>query len=394
MDPIADDLSRQLQWWPEDGVLDLRVGLPGPSLWPTEAFSSAVEAVARRPRLIFPYGADAGPMRLREAIAARSATREKRPVDLEQILVTGGTSSALDELSGWLGASGDTVLVEDLTYNLALRIFADHGLAVEAVERDEQGMVVSDLEAKVRRLDEENRSVAFAYVMPTFHNPTGGTWSLGRRERIAGAIEGLGITVLEDDAYRELYFDAEPRPSLRADLPARVLRLGTFSKTLGPGLRVGWLEAAPALIEDLASRGVRRSGGGANHTVACAVGELIRTEDYDHHIERLRQELTGRRAVLRDSLARLPEGSGWRWQEPGGGYFAWIRLPAGGGAAVASGEFADHGVRVMPGSAFGPAGKDAIRLAISFWDGPALARALAALYTALGPVPDRSETPD
>lgn len=358
-----------------DGVLDLGPGLFDPALLPTGLLKAAyAETFARYGPAALAYGNNYGPLPLRAALAERTARADGLPCTPEQVVVTAGTSSALDLLARWLGRPGEAVLTEPLTYDLARRIFADRGLAVRGTPLDPDVLA--------RAVAAEERRVAFLYVLPTFHNPTGAVMPLARRAELVEAACELGLLVVEDDAYAGLALDpVEAVPSLAGLAGYRnVIRLCTTSKSLAPGLRLGWLLTAAERATQLASSGMFTSGGGLNHLAALATATLLESGGYDRHVKWLREELRVRRdALLTPLRAGLPAFS---FSAARGGFFVWGELPSGCTEAAALEAAAHARVRVFAGSRFGDTGRPAVRLSFSFHSPERLAEAADRLVSA------------
>ena len=185
------------------------------------------------------------------------------------------------------------------------------------------------------RLRREQRQARFLYLVPNFGNPTGATLPLDRRQAIAALAHEADLTILEDDVYRHLWFDAPPPPPLSDLAPDHVIRLGSFSKLLAPGLRVGWLIAPPEIVRRCADSGLLDSGGGISHFAAHVVAAFMELGLFDAHVERLRAAYRARRDLFCAALARhLPDGC--QWQAPGGGFFVWVRAAGGHGRCGAA----------------------------------------------------------
>src|SRR2546429_2508708 len=272
----------------------------------------------------------------------------------------------LDHLTGTLAAPGDVVAAEEPSYNWGCGIFREHGLRVARLAGDDSGV---DPDAMERRLDEERRAgrrVAFVYVIPTFHNPTGRVTSRERRLRLREVAAAQRVPVVEDTAYRDIALDEPPPPSLLALAGQRgVIQLSSFSKCLAPGLRLGWLSADANTVERLEASNLLTSGGCLNHLVALAVLRLVESGWLDRHVADLRRELTVRRDALVAGLREhLPPG--FQFDVPAGGFFIWMALPDGVGEAALREAAERRGVSFAPGSAFEPPpGTRAVRLCFS-----------------------------
>jgi DNA-binding transcriptional MocR family regulator len=368
------------------GVVEFGWGHPHPSLLPVAELAAAAGSLAARGADALGYGPAQGPGSLIAQIQARLGRLEGAAPPSAQLMITGGISQALDMLCAQLSRPGDAVLVEAPTYHLALRIFADRGLRVVAVAGDQQGLQVDAAEATLRALRARGQRVAFLYVVASFGNPSGATLSAERRAALAALSAREGLPVLEDDAYRELWYDAPPPPALFGREPgAAVVRLGSYAKILAPGLRLGWMLAQPELLRRCMGSGVLDSGGGVNHFAAMALAALIERGFLDEHVGRLRETLRGRRDVLLAALARfLPAGCSWN---PAlGGYFVWVRLPEGLDASALLPEAVAAGVGYLPGARFfvDEGGASFLRLSFSLLPPDALeegARRLGSLLT-------------
>ncbi len=255
-------------------------------------------------------------------------------------------------LCAQLSRPGDVVIVGAPTYHLALRIFRDRGLRVVAVPGDAQGLHVDAAEAVLRLLRGGGEQVAFLYTVSSFSNPSGATLSAERRHALAALARREALTVLEDDVYGELWFDAPPPPPMFNLAPGGpIVRLGSYSKVLAPGLRLGWMLAAPDLVRRCAGSGMLDSGGGVSHFAAHLVSAFIELDLLDAHIEGLRAALRDRRDTLLGAMSRhLPAGC--TWNPALGGFFIWVRLPAGLDSAAILPAAEAAGVSYLPGDRF------------------------------------------
>ena len=378
-------MGPDIQFALRPGIMELRWGDPAPSLLPVDAVRRAVErALDLDGPSALNYGAERGPGRLIGPLRTWLERRRGSAPPAEALFITGGTSQALDLLCTLLARPGDVVLVESPTYHLALRIFRDHGLEVVSVPGDDQGLQVDRLDAVLEALRRppasraaerasgarglvKGRTPRFLYIVPTFGNPTGANLSLQRRQALVSLADREGFLLLEDDVYRELWYDSPPPPAL-CDLasPGPVVRLSTFSKILAPGLRLGWLEAAPEIVQRCAGSGLLDSGGGTSHFVAHAVGAMIELGLLDEHITLLRAAYRQRRDALLDALERhIPATCSW--MRPGGGFFVWLRLPEGCDSAALLPVAEAAGVSYAPGGRFciGGGGERYARLGFS-----------------------------
>ena len=367
------------------GVIELAYGEPDPALLPVDLVESAAARVLRElgPGAIA-YGTRSGPLGLRRAIATRIAAREGREVAETGVYVSGGSSQALDLILTVFTGPGDVVLVETPTYNLALGTMRDHPVEIIGVALDGDGLVVAALEATLARLRSAGKHARLLYTIPTFHNPTGTCLEGERRGRLLALAAHHDLLIVEDDVYRELAYDeAAPQALWAADPAAPVIRLGSFSKSLAPGLRVGWVNARPDLLARLDAAGVLDSGGGVSHFAACVVALALTSGGYDAHVSRLRRAYASRRDALGGALrAHLPAGSSFA--APAGGFFIWVKLPGGVRAAELLPAAEEHGVSFAPGRGFCSDGDDGhLRLSFSLYDEERLAEGARRLGAAL-----------
>ena len=359
------------------GIIELRWGDPDPALIPVAAIGDAAQWVTHTVgAAALNYGLNEGPLVLREALAERISRTEGRPVDLAEIAVTNGTSPAIQLLLSHLVGPGDAVFMEDPGFSLAIRMARDLALHLVAVPLDDRGMDVDALADRVSRSRASGRRPRLVYTVATYHNPTGTCMSDERRRRLVELAVEEDLLVVEDDVYRELAYDGPAPPSLwriaaEVDGAAeRVIRLGTFSKTLAPGLRCGWLTSGATRVRQYTERGVFDSGGCPSQFSACVCARLLREGGFDENVTRLRTEYRARRDALVDGLqAALPHGC--TASSPSGGLFAWVDLPDDlvAGDLVAAG--AANGVAFFDGKRFSISGHDrGLRLGFSMY-GPA-----------------------
>lgn len=360
------------------GVAELGPGYLDPDLIPVDLLSEAYSRVfAQFGSAALAYGDNRGEVGLRRELA----TRADGACGPEHVLVTAGTSHALYLLATMLASPRDTVVVEQTGYDFGRRILVDCGLRPREVATDGMGM---DPRALDQVLAAEH-PVCFVYLNPTFHNPTGIVVPRGRREELLAVAARHGVLVVEDDAYAELALEPG-QPCSMAGMAAYqgVVRLGTVSKTLGPGLRLGWLLADPSVVHGLVAHGLFVSGGSANHLASLALGELLRTGEYDRHLDWLRAQLRRRRDALAASLrAGLRHAASFRLPE--GGCFLWLTATGSGTEADLLDAARRAGVAVAAGSRFGSPGVPSIRLSYSFSSPGELAVAGDALARQLNP---------
>jgi 2-aminoadipate transaminase len=327
-------------------VLSFAGGLPAPELFPVEAIAEAhAEVLANEGRAALQYSTTEGYGPLREWVAARLGRRGIR-VTADQVLITNGSQQGIDLVARVLLDPGDAVAVENPSYLAALQTFSGCEATFLPIPSDDDGMDVEALEEVLAK-----RAPKLIYVVPEFHNPKGTTLSSERRRHLVRLAQQHRIPVLEDDPYGELRFRGEAPPPLAAiDDGGVVIHLGTFSKTLAPGMRLGWLVGPKEVV-----RAVTIAKQAADlHTATLAqraASVLLSRFDYDGHLARLRAVYGERCVAMLGALLRhLPQGA--RWTRPDGGLFIWAALPFGLHADEIFADALREKVAFVPGSAF------------------------------------------
>jgi 2-aminoadipate transaminase len=261
------------------------------------------------------------------------------------------------------------VIVEAPTYADALHIFRDHGAELHAVAVDQDGVMVDELEKLLQHLSAKQNLPRLFYTIPNFHNPTGITTSEQRRVEILRLAQQYDMTIVEDDVYRDLAFDSVVPPSyFTLAKGVNVIQIGSFSKTLAPGLRLGWVITFADVIQRFVQCGTTQMGGGANPLSAQIVAEYCQQSYWDVHLERLRSLYRTRRDTLLAALdSYMPPHV--RWTKPLGGFFVWVTLPDEMRGSVVKERASQRGVMVAAGEGFfvNPGdGKHNLRLTYSF----------------------------
>jgi 2-aminoadipate transaminase len=375
------------QFIERSGIIDLAWGHPDPDLLPVEALRQAAGRVFDRygPDALN-YGYAAGPGPLITCVCDRLAEVDAQAPAHDSVVISAGASHALDQVATLMTNPGDVVLVEDPTYHLAVRILRDHPLELVPVPTDGGGLQLDALGEIVTRLRQQRRAVRLLYTVPTFHNPTGISLAPDRRHQLVRFAETAGLLIVEDDAYRELSYDGPAPPSLWSlARPGTVVRLGSFAKSLAPGLRVGFITADAPLASRIRDSGVLDSGGGISHFSSLVVAEFMASGDYARNVEHLRNSYRQRRDALLSALTEdLDDRAGW--QRPAGGYFVWLTLPPGQDAVSYLPAAEAQGTSYMPGTTFYLAtaqGGGCLRLAFSRYPPDLVAEAIRRLARAL-----------
>jgi DNA-binding transcriptional MocR family regulator len=381
---FSASLSTQLSLRP--GILELYWGQPDPRLLPIEAVREAATRVFTQHGMeVLSYGKEAGPAALLDWIRQRVQHNEGQELPPGETVVTAGNSDGLDQVCTLFTRAGDVALVESPAYHLAIAILRDHQLELEPVPVDEGGLRVDVLAETLRALKRAGRNPRLLYTIPTFQNPTGSCMAASRRRALIELAAAESLLIVEDDVYRELAYDGPAPPSLWSEAPRGVvLRLGSFAKSLAPGLRLGWLNGSVEQVARITGCGLRASGGGVNHATAMVIGEFCAGGAFEPQLERFRAAYGARRDALDAALGRhLPDGC--RWTRPGGGYFIWVALPAGMDARELLPVAERHGVAFTPGTRFhhDGGGAGALRLAFSLYTPDELEEAAQRLGSAI-----------
>jgi 2-aminoadipate transaminase len=364
-----------LQFRARPGILDLGWGHPAEDALPGQAWA---EATAETMRVYgwqaLTYGHEAGPGPLIDWLGEPAANT----------FITAGASHALDLIARLLTSPGDVAIVDSPTYHLAMRIFAGHSLDLVGAPTDPQGIDPAALTRLVADLRAAGRRVGLLYLVPTFGNPTGLCLTTSRRADLLRAAREAGLTVVEDDTYRELWFGEAPPPSMWSLAEAgEAIRVGSFAKSVAPGLRLGWINAEAAFVRRLVDLGYVDSGGGVNHAAALTMATFAGSGAYGRHLGVIRALYAARRDMLVRALRKAcPDLT---VPNPAGGWFVWLPLPSGVSARALLPVAEEHGTSFMDGSRFFADGRGDgyVRLSFSMLPDPELEEAAARFAAAL-----------
>ena len=338
-------------------------GLPDPALFPVEGLRAAADRVlASDHGGALQYGPAEGYTPLRAWVAERLKSRGFSAA-VENVLLTSGSQQALDLAARAFLNSGDAVCIESPTYPAALQVCDSYGAVYRPVPQDEDGIIVEEAVTAVAA------GCALLFALPNFQNPTGRTLAAGRRERLAAALDRSETVLIEDDAYYDLRYEGEPLPPIGSLMrEGTALYSGTFSKSIAPGLRVGYLYGPTRVIERLTH---------LKQIADLHTGSLSQRLVYDFvtggglpaQIERLRTAYGEKCDVMLAALRRtMPEGV--HWTHPAGGMFLWLTLPAAVDASSLLKESMARGVIFVPGAGFHPDRRGANTLRLNFVSAP------------------------
>ena len=363
-----------------EGVIDLGVGQPQVDLLPLAKMNLAWEHQFKQGNPeILQYGMQQGDAHLRKELSGFLGQAYNAEVDPEALQMTGGVSQALDLICTLLTRPGDTIIVEEPSYFLALRIFRDHHLNIVGTPMDENGLIIPALEERVKQYNPK-----LVYTIPVYHNPTGITLSAERREALVRLSVKYGFLIVADEVYQLLaYTDTPPLPMVFSDAAEQVISLGSFSKIMAPGLRLGWMHAHKKLLEPFFMCGLFDSGGGPNPFNAGIVSSAIELGLLKEILLHFKTTYRKRRDVLSRVLhEHLP----WlKFTLPHGGFFIWAELEDGMDAEKLLEMAARHDVGFQPGIRFSSMNglNTFLRLCFAFYGDDDLEEGVARLSCAI-----------
>ena len=345
-------------------VVSLAGGMPYVQALPVEMLVATAERLLlERGAVALQYGSGQGDVTLREQIleVIGEVGISAHPDD---IIVTPGSQMALDLVTRVFCDPGDVVLVESPSYVGALGVFRAYECDVVHVAMDEQGLVPAALSEAITAARATGKRIKLIYTIPSFHNPAGVTQGPARRAEILAIAQAAGIAVLEDDPYGLLGFEGEPPRALRADDADGVIYLGSFSKTIASGLRVGWAVAPHGVREKLVLAAEAALLCPSNYA-QLTVSEYLATQPWREQIKTFQEVYRERRDALLDSLqALMPAGT--TWTIPAGGFYSWLTLPHGLDATAMLPRAVANLVAYVPGTGFYVDGQGRQNLRLSY----------------------------
>ena len=352
---------------PQSGVrsrFDFGAGWPSPETFPADELAASFQRVLKQHgAAALQYGDVAGFEPLRAVIAERIGRKDRRELASSQVSVTAGSSNALALICQAMVKSNDVVLVEALTWPIMLTTLRSTGCTVLPVPIDDEGVDVAAAAAMVRHLQGEGRSPRLLYTIPNFQNPTATVLSKARRRALVELAASSGMVVIEDDIYGDIRYEGEAEPSLFSlDSAGCVIKTGGLSKSVAPGLRLGWVvgTAAQAKAVDAV-----RSDLGISPIVAMAVADYLQRTDLDEHITAITRVYKRKREAVLEALSRYC-AKGATWQSPQGGFYVWLKLrPGVDGDRLALAASAE-GVEYRRGSYYHVSGFDEPGLRLGF----------------------------
>jgi 2-aminoadipate transaminase len=353
---------------PNDTRISFAGGLPDPETLPANDVGQAtVKAMAEFGKIALQYGRTGGFKPLVDYLRDKLKRTQMMEIPEDGILLTAGSMQALVFVTNLFVDRGDTIISEDPVWPGGVGLFNTVGAKVVTVPLDEQGMRVDVLEERLAALKAQGIRPKFIYTLPTFQNPVGVTAPVERRLRIIELAAEYNTFIFEDDAYNDLRYAGEPLPAIyaldRQRGGNRVISIGTFSKILGAGMRIGWVVAPPAVISKI---GGLKGDGGVSPFATTTTAEFCLAGKLEPHIEVLKGVYHRKRDAMIGALEEhMPEGV--TWTVPDGGFFTWVTVPEQVNTAKLMPLAAQEGIDYLPGVAcrFGGAGTNAIRLSFS-----------------------------
>lgn len=332
------------------GMISFAGGLPAPEMFPVKEMQEAARLVMEESgAAAMQYSTTEGFDPLREKIAERMKIKYGIHTGKDNILITNGSQQGLDFSGRLFLDKGDVVLFESPSYMGAFNAFKAYEPAFLEVPTDEDGMIPEELE----KILAENKKVKMIYVIPDFQNPTGRTWSLERRKAFLDVVGKYGIPVIEDNPYGELRYEGEALPSLKSlDTAGLVIFLGSFSKILAPGYRIGWICAEKDILQKyiFAKQGADLQPSTISQM---EISKYMDLYDLDAHVEEVKAVYKRRRDLMYGTMQEcFPDGV--KFQKPHGGLFMWAELPDGMDAKELLVKCVDKFVAYIPGAAFYP----------------------------------------
>ena len=351
---------------PPPGTINLGIGQPSADLLPVNLVRQASESFfASAQPFELNYGVIQGDARFLDSLAEFLTTCYGSATTPESLLVTGGNSQAIDLVSTVFAKPGDTVFVEEPSYFLAFQIFRDHDLKIVGIPMDDDGPCIDELGQALAKV-----TPAFLYTIPSYHNPTGRCSTEARRQRIVELAQEHDFRIVADEPYQLLYYeDAPPRAYGTMTESETVLSLGSFSKILAPGMRLGWIQTSDALREKILANGFINSGGSINHISSHIVRHAIDNGLLDSHLEKLRSAYRCRVAAMDEALHQQFDGLA-EWSRPDGGYFFWLRFDESENTAPLKDKARERKTGFQAGTVFSSKGelRNFIRLCFAHYD--------------------------
>lgn len=348
----VSDVRELLKLTTRPEIISFAGGLPAPELFPVEEVKAATDAVMdEQGRAALQYGPTEGYLPLREKIVQRMKDKNAIHTTSDNIILTAGSQQGLDYVAKLFINPGDVIIMESPSYLGAINAFNAYQPKFVEVPTDDEGMIMEELE----RILASTENVKMIYVIPDFQNPSGRTWPLERRKKFMEIINRYGVPAIEDNPYGELRFKGEYQPALKSmDTEGMIIYMGTFSKILAPGYRIGWTCANDEIIEKLNL--IAQAAALQTSTIApMIITKYMDMFDLDEHVEKIRAVYKHRCELMINTMKETfpPEA---KFTDPDGGLFTWVELPDYINTRELAAKALDMGVAFVPGSGFYPYG--------------------------------------
>lgn len=358
-------------------MINFGIGRPSSDLLPLDLLQQASEMFFRvaEPNDIN-YGRKKGDARFTESLAAFLEENYGQRVQADSLFLTGGVSQALDFICTQLSRASDIIIVEEPCYFLAYQIFKDHGLNIITVPLDEDGMDLDALEDVLSRV-----KPTFVYTIPSYQNPSGRSMSVVRRKRLIALSQAHDFLIVADEVYQLLTYHGTPPAAFGTMLVGdTVLSVGSFSKILAPGLRLGWIQSSNKLVQQLTKAGLANSGGSINQFTSMIVKQALDSGLAQKHLAKLRT-VYGERVNMMDATLREQLSDHVSWTKPEGGYFFWLKLIKHVDVEALRERASGLQVGFLPGALFSnnDCMQDYIRLSFANYDQESIRRGIARL---------------
>jgi 2-aminoadipate transaminase len=341
------------------GFISFAGGLPDPTTFPVPQLIAAAQRVmVRNPTSALQYGVAEGDIRLRQWVVDRALAMRGIQTSVDDVIITHGSQQALDLIGKVFLNRNDTIIVESPTYLSAIHAFTMFEPRFFGIPMQTDGI---DADALATALQHCNAPIA--YLIPNFQNPSGTLYSEANRQRVAEALRESSTILIEDDPYRDLYFDTEPPPSIASYIPERSVCIGSFSKILAPGFRLGWVYAPKALLKKLIIARQAADLCPSSYTQFIA-GEFLTSPDFEQHLVQTRTLYRKKRDMMMDLLQKtLPDAT---IIQPRGGMFIWVALAITMSTSVLMEKLIPRGIAIAPGRPFFPDGVNDYCMRLNF----------------------------
>lgn len=348
----GSEIRELLKLTSQPDIISFAGGMPAPELFPVEGMKAAsVKTLDEQGRVALQYTSTEGIPALRQKIVDRMKAKNNIHTDIDHVLVTSGSQQGLDFAARVFLNKGDVVLLESPSYLGAVNAFKACEPNFIEIPTDNNGMIMEELEKVLASTE----NVKMIYVIPDFQNPSGRTWTLERRKKFMEIINKFEIPVIEDNPYGELRFENENMPSLKSlDTKGLVIFLGTFSKILAPGYRLGWVCAESQILAKF--NFMKQASDLQASTVAqLETNTFLEMNDLDAHVEKIKEVYRKRRdCMLKAMEEHFPKEC--TWTHPDGGLFTWVVLPEYINAKEMAKQCLEQKVAYVPGGGFFPNG--------------------------------------